>query len=288
MKLLWLSALSCNGNVHSFLNYEHLQKFLKDFEFIYHPAIESQYTLKDIASKDIDCDILLLEGTLEDDLKKGDTPLQDIIQKYGTRSKKIITVGTCASFGGIFINDDPKRYGLHYRYEIEHDKFAPFKDKTINIPGCPVHPRTLVDTLYSIKKEYTIPLDHYKRPKEFFCFTTHNGCLRNEYFEYKVDNHRFGNMEGCMFYEHGCQGPYTNSSCNRILWNETSSKTRSGSPCFGCTEPTFPKKDLFHTKTYMGIPATLPLGVPKRAYLSLAGVAKAFTIEKLEKKLIDE
>jgi hydrogenase small subunit len=37
----------------------------------------------------------------------------------------------------------------------------------------------------------------------------------------------------------------------------------------------------------MGIPAKLPLGVPKRAYLSLTGVAKAFKIERFYKKLME-
>jgi len=286
MKLLWLSALSCYGNVHSFLNYEHLEQFLKDFEFIYHPSIDSKYDLKDIVSKNIACDILLIEGTLEDDLLKADKKIADIIFKYGKKAKKVITVGTCASFGGIFLNNNEKRYGLHYRKKEEHNRFESLKEKTINISGCPIHPKTLVSTLYSIKKSYEIKLDQYKRAKEFFALTTHNGCLRNEYFEYKIDNHKFGNIEGCMFYDHGCQGPFTNSSCNKILWNETSSKTRSGSPCFGCTEPDFPKENLFSTKKHMGIPATLPLGVPKRAYLGVAGVAKAFTISRLTKKLI--
>jgi len=286
MKLLWLSAHSCYGNVHSFLNYENLEKFLIDFTFIYHPSIESGYTLQDLYEKELACDILLAEGTLEDGLKKGEFDFQTLLLKYGSIAKKIITVGTCASFGGIFLNNDEKRYGLHFREKESHDRFKDFKEKTINISGCPIHPQVLVNTLYSIKKEYQIKLDNYFRPKEFFAFTTHNGCLRNEYFEYKIDNHQFGNLEGCMFYEHGCQGPYTNSSCNKILWNEVSSKTRSGHPCVGCTEPTFPKENLYKTKTNMGIPANLPLGVPKRAYLSLAGVAKAFKIERFEKKIL--
>lgn len=286
MKLLWLSAHSCNGNVHSFFNYENLEKFLSDFSFIYHPSIESSYTLEDLATKELSCDILLLEGTLEDDMKKGSYDFKTLFLKYAKKAKKIVTIGTCASFGGIFLNNDEKRYGLHYRETESHNRYEEFKEKTINISGCPIHPQILVSTLYSIKKEYRIKLDNFLRPKEFFAFTTHNGCLRNEYFEYKIDNHQFGNLEGCMFYEHGCQGPFTNSSCNKILWNEVSSKTRSGHPCLGCTEPTFPKDNLYSTKTYMGIPANLPLGVPKRAYLGLAGVAKAFNIERFERKLL--
>jgi hypothetical protein len=55
----------------------------------------------------------------------------------------------------------------------------------------------------------------------------------------------------------------------------------------GCTEPTFPKANLFSTKKNMGIPQHLPLGVNKRAYLTLAGITKAFTIERLENKLME-
>jgi len=38
----------------------------------------------------------------------------------------------------------------------------------------------------------------------------------------------------------------------------------------------------------MGIPANIPLGVSKRAYLTLAGIAKSLKNERLEGKLIDE
>jgi hydrogenase small subunit len=127
-----------------------------------------------------------------------------------------------------------------------------------------------------------------EEPKEFFSYPVHNGCTRNDSFEYNVDEHTFGKKEGCMFYDHGCQAPFTHGSCNKILWNEVNSKTRAGEPCHGCTEPTFPRQNLFSTKKNMGIPHSLPLGVPKRAYLTLSGVTKAFKIERLEKDLFDE
>jgi len=136
-----------------------------------------------------------------------------------------------------------------------------------------------------IREDLEIKVDNFNRPKEFFSYTVHNGCTRNEYFEYKVDDHIFGKKEGCMFYEHGCQAPYTHGSCNKILWNEVSSKTRVGEPCHGCTEPNFPKENLYETKKNMGIPQYLPLGVPKRAYLTLTGVTKAFKIGRLEDDL---
>ncbi len=286
-RVLWLSGISCNGNTHSFLNYPHLEHFLNHFEFIYHPIIDSSYSLEEIVNNTIPCDILLIEGAISNECLKADIPITKIINNYATMVKKIVTVGTCATFGGIFKeNSFSDTTGLHFLGEKATELFSAFKNKTISVSGCPIHPEVLAETLYAIHNELEIKLDNFLRPKEFFAYTVHNGCIRNEYFEYKIDNHTFGAKEGCMFYEHGCQAPFTNGSCNKILWNEVNSKTRAGHPCMGCTEPTFPKQNLFATKKNMGIPQYLPLGVNKRAYLTLAGVAKAFTIQRLEEDLI--
>jgi hydrogenase small subunit len=37
----------------------------------------------------------------------------------------------------------------------------------------------------------------------------------------------------------------------------------------------------------MGIPATMPLGVPRRAYLTATGIAKSFKIKRFEERIID-
>jgi hydrogenase small subunit len=72
----------------------------------------------------------------------------------------------------------------------------------------------------------------------------------------------------------------TRASCNRILWNRTSSKTRANHPCLGCTEPGFPHNDLvkgsvFKTMKYLGfIPKEVPHGESKIGYMMKAGVAK--------------
>lgn len=288
-KVLWLSAITCNGNTHSFLNYPYLEQFLDEFEFIYHPIIDSQYSLQEIVSKEIPCDILLIEGAIAKDFQRAGVSIIDIIQKYMCIVKRVVSVGTCATFGGIFKESDYENVsGVHFLEDVKQERFTSIVEKSISITGCPIHPELLVNTLYAIKKELVIKLDEYLRPKEYYAFTVHNGCTRNEYFEYKIDNHKFGELEGCMFYDHGCQAPFTHGSCNKILWNEVNSKTRAGLPCFGCTEPSFPKVDLFKTKKNMGIPQELPLGVGKRTYLTLAGITKAFTIDRLEKRLIDD
>jgi hydrogenase small subunit len=286
IKLLWLTSISCNGNAHSFLNYNELEIFLDNFEFIYHPIIESDYDLEDVITKDLECDILLIEGAISAEYKKADEPIINIINKYASKVQKIVTVGTCATFGGIF-KDSKYAYstGLHFSQEDLTFLFSNIKDKTISISGCPIQPQILANTLYAIKSNFVLKLDKYNRPKEYFSYTIHNGCTKNEYFEYKVDNHKFGTKEGCMFYDHGCAAPYTQGSCNKILWNDVNSKTRNGEPCHGCTNPDFPRDNFFRTKKNMGIPASLPVGVGKRAYLTLAGVTKAFKIKRLEENL---
>ena len=288
-KILWLQALSCNGNAHSFLNYTKLEQFLRDFEFVYHPIIDSESSLKDVVEEYKEIDILLVEGAIADEFQRAGKDIVDTISLYGKKAKKIVTVGTCATFGGVF-KDSPYEHssGFLYLEKERVERFSEFEDKVVSISGCPIHPETLANTLYMIKDEITLTLDNYNRPKEFFSYTVHNGCTRNEYFEYKVDDHEFGKKEGCMFYEHGCQAPFTHGSCNKILWNEVNSKTRAGEPCHGCTEPSFPRANLYETKKNMGIPQYLPLGVPKRAYLTLTGVTKAFKISRLQNGLFDE
>ena len=289
LRVLWLSAIACNGNTHSFLNYPYLEQFFNDFEFIHHPVIDSPYSLQEIVKKDIACDILLIEGSISEEFKRADVSVVEIIKKYSKSVKKIVTVGTCATFGGIFRDSEYEDVtGLHFDEEKPTERFEHLREKSISISGCPIHPEVLVNTLYSIKKDVQLQLDNFLRPKDYFAYTVHNGCVRNEYFEYKIDEHKFGELEGCMFYDHGCQAPFTHGSCNKILWNEVNSKTRAGLPCMGCTEPSFPRANLFSTKKNMGIPEHLPLGVGKRTYLTLAGISKAFKIDRLEKKLFDD
>jgi len=72
----------------------------------------------------------------------------------------------------------------------------------------------------------------------------------------------------------------TRSSCNRILWNRTSSKTRAGHPCIGCTEPEFPFHDLMPgtvwkmQKVSGTIPQELPTGTDALTYLAHAAAAR--------------
>lgn len=288
-KLLWLQSITCNGNAHSFFNHPDLFSILSHFELIHHPLLDTQYNFEELLNMELACDILLLEGSFK---KKGFRKLgvevSELIEHYAQKAKHIVTVGTCATFGGIFKEADPENIsGFCFDKEEKTVRYDDYAFKLISLPGCPIHPRFLSYVLLMLSKGKKIPLDEFLRPQELYGITVHQGCTRNEYFEWKIDVKGFGVKEGCLFYELGCQAPYTHGSCNKILWNDVSSKTVAGTPCFGCTEPTFPKIAMFKTKTNMGIPSKMPLGIPKRAYLTLTGIAKSFKIKRFEKRVVD-
>lgn len=288
LKLLWLQSITCNGNTHSFLNHPDLFSILSNFEIIHHPVLEGKYNIDDVLNGDVQCDILILEGSFKEKgfLKNG-IEVSSIIKSYANKAKYIISAGTCATFGGVFKQNDIENIsGFCFDLEKKTKRYNEYSSKLISLPGCPIHYEWLSFVLLMIANNKKIDIDNLHRPVELYGYTVHNGCTRNEYFEWKVDVKNYGKKEGCLFYERGCQAPYTRGSCNKILWNGVSSKTRVGTPCFGCTEPNYPQKSFFKTKTNMGLPAKVPLGIPKRAYLSLSGVAKSFTIDRLSQDLM--
>ncbi|ATB69511.1 hydrogenase [Sulfurospirillum diekertiae] len=288
--IVWLQGLTCNGNSHSFLNYPQMPSFASSFEMIYHPLICGAQSFSTVLESNEHFDFLIIEGALSHDerlLQRFGIPFYEILDNFAKRAKHIICAGSCASFGGIFRLRDPEKITGALFSGKEKGGYWLEKSNVVNIPGCPLHPRWLVETLFALRDRDTLLLDEFLRPKEVFAYLAHHGCLRNEYFEWKVDSKQLGEKEGCLFYEHGCQGPMSHANCNKILWNGVSSKTRAGSPCLGCTEFDFPRRALFETQKNMSLPQT-PFGISKRAYYTVAGVAKSFKIERLEKKLIDE
>lgn len=289
--VLWLQAITCNGNTHSFLsaNSSRMELFLNNFNLIYHPSLTINKSLLDILEKKIKIDFLLVEGAISKNKKFFsllDESSFNILNNLALMSKYIISIGSCASYGGIHKKFLQNNDILGLKDSVKKNIQDKLKEKIVNLTGCPVHPEWIIQTMFTLKNFGKINLDEGSRPKELYSTLAHNGCTRNEYFEWKVEGD-FGQKEGCLFYEQGCRGPMTHSSCNKILWNDISSKTRVGMPCVGCTEVDFPRDNMFDTQKNIGIPQDVPLGISKRAYLSITGVAKTFTIARLNKKLMD-
>ncbi|MBN2767621.1 MAG: hydrogenase, partial [Campylobacterales bacterium] len=275
-KLLWLQSITCNGNAHSFFNLQNFDSLMRSFDLLYYPLIDTKYSLENIYMQALECDVLILEGAFKPrGYKKFDKETFALAKEYSSRAQYTITMGTCSTFGGIFKEAQQNKItGFCFNKERKKPAYKKYTNMLISLPGCPAHPKWLAYVLEMILQKRKIEVDEFYRPIEIFTYTAHSGCVRNEYFEWKIDIKNYGEKEGCLFYENGCRGPFTNANCNKMLWNDISSKTRVGTPCFGCTEPSFPQRNLFSTKTNMGIPANMPLGIPPRAYLSVTGVAK--------------
>ena len=289
--VVWFQAITCNGNTHSLLsaNSSRLELFFDSFNLIYHPSLTIEKTLDDILNLNEQIDFLLIEGAITSNEKffsiSNDSTF-NLLNKLALKSKYIIAVGSCASNGGIHAKFTQNNDIKAINDSIDKETINKLEHSIVNLTGCPIHPEWILQTLFSLRDYGKMNLDEEKRPKELYSTLAHHGCTRNEYFEWKVEG-SFGAKEGCLFYDQGCRGPMTHSSCNKILWNDISSKTRVGMPCIGCTESDFPRENMLETKKNIGIPFEVPVGISKRAYLSLTGIAKTFKIDRLNKKLMD-
>ncbi len=303
--LLWLQGGACSGNTMSFLNAEapSVCDLVTDFgiNILWHPSLGLELgdavktILQDCVEGRLKLDIFVFEGTVINAPngtgswnRFAGKPMKDWVNDLADVADYVVAVGDCASWGGIpAMAPNPtdseglqflkKQHGGALGLNFLSKKRLP----VINIPGCPAHPDWISQILVAIAtgRAQDIGLDELNRPKTFFTSFTQTGCTRNMHFSYKVAATEFGQRKGCLFYDLGCRGPMTRSSCNRILWNRQSSKTRAGMPCIGCTEPEFPFFDLapgtvFKSQTVMGFPKDLPSGLNKAGYMKLTAAAK--------------
>ncbi len=300
--LIWLKGGACSGNTMSFLNAEQptVIELVTDFgiRILYHPSIgmeigeQVKEVLNDALSGRTPVDIFVFEGSVIQGANGSgnmnffaDRPMQDWISDMAKVAKYVVAIGDCATWGGVVaVPPNPtESTGMQF-HKKEKGGFLgkDFVTKSglpvINIPGCPAHPDWMTQILVAIAtgRINEVVLDGFHRPKTFFTDFVQTGCPNVHSFSHKVTG-GFGKKDGCLFYEVGCRGPMTRASCNLILWNRTSSKTRANHPCLGCTEPGFPHNDLkkgsvFKTMKYLGyLPKELPEGESKLAYFFKRG-----------------
>jgi hydrogenase small subunit len=170
-------------------------------------------------------------NTMGEKLGKPITAL-DWVTQLGNSAKAVINVGTCSAFGGIPAAK-PNPTGAKAVKEILPQATM------INLPGCPPHPDWIIGTIAHVLL-YGLPeLDDQNRPKVFFSGLIHENCERRFYFENGQFAQDFGD-EGCLF-ELGCKGPISHCDVSIRGWNGgVNWCCRSGGPCIGCTEPTYP------------------------------------------------
>ena len=308
MTILWFQTGSCGGDTMALLNADRpsFVNLLETYRLrlLWQPSLslsieqDLDELIEDILSDRLALDILCVEGsiiTAPDGTGMFDQYRKKSKKEWVTRlvdkARYVVAMGTCAAFGGVHAAppNPSDCVGLQFTKDSIGGLLPPEWRSgayfpVINIAGCPAHPNTITKTLAMIASGIVLQLDELNRPREFFSTLVHQGCTRNEYHEYDVEDEEFGS-NGCMYFDLGCKGPYTQATCNTDLWNGKSSKTRAGVPCFGCTSPQFPSdEDMFHTEKLGPIPVKLPVGVERANYMAYKNLAKAAAPTRVKKR----
>lgn len=307
LNLFWIQCGACSGDSMALVDIAapELASFedLLDLRILWHPSLsnatpaEYRELLRSLLGGETALDVLVVEGAVVRgpggtgmyDTFEG-RPKKDIVAGLARRAKIVVAAGTCASFGGIGSDGDIEATGLQFHKERCGGFLgAAFRSggglPVINLPGCPCHAEVVASTIATLAAGSPLPLNEYNSPLDWYGMLVHQGCLRNEYHEYRVEETEFG-KRGCLFFHRGCRGPLTYGPCNKILWNgRRSSKTRAGVPCLGCTEPQFPHPfPFFATRAIAGIPIDLPAGVDRAHYLAYKGMSAAAAPVRLTKR----
>lgn len=309
--LFWLQTGACGGDSLTILNAESpsIEQLLSSYgvELLWHPSLSHQSAkhysqlLDNILSGKQTLDILCIEGSIIT-APRG-TGLYDsyhgrakmnIVRDLAGKAGAVVAMGTCAAFGGVHAAppNPSDCVGLQFD-KSQAGGLLPTQWRSqwnlpvINISGCPAHPHAMTQTLAMLATQTPFELDALNRPTLFFSTLVHQGCTRNEYHEYDIEETELGGR-GCLFFNLGCKGPMTQAVCNSDLWNNQSSKTRVGVPCFGCTAPSFPAdNDLFQTEKIGEVPIHLPLGVERPRYMAYKNLARAAAPQRVKDKKME-
>ncbi len=302
--LYWFQGSACGGDTFSLLGVESpdVRELLAmlDVDVLWQPSLspgtpaQHRVLVEAICAGEQKLDLLCVEGAIvrgPGGTGMYDTinaePKKDLFARMAKVAGDVIAVGTCACFGGIGADGEIEATGVQFSRGARGGFLGPSYrsgngNVVVNLPGCPCHGDVLASTLVSLALGKPPSLNHLQSPAEWYDILVHQGCVRNEYHEYRVEEREFGER-GCMFFHLGCRGPVAYGPCNKVLWNRRSSKTRVGVPCVGCTAPDFPQSHpFFQTPSIVDIPIELPDGVDRAHYLAYKGMAAAAAPDRLK------
>lgn len=310
--LLWLQSGGCGGCTLSLICAES-PDFLTAFEtaginVLWHPAISLETgrevieIINDILEGRTRLDILCLEGSVMlgpngtgkfHMMAGSNQPMKDVISELSQKANHVVGVGSCAAFGGITTTGENfgEACGLGFDGSMKGGLLGKeFEDNSglpvVNIPGCPVHPDWVTETLSQLSTGTLEPgdLDEFNRPHAISGTLVHHGCSRNEFYEYKASAEKLCQI-GCMMENLGCKGTQAAGDCNTRPWNGSGSCIAGGFPCIACTEPGFeePGHVFVETPKVAGIPVGLPTDMPKAWFVALASLSKAATPRRLRR-----
>jgi len=162
--------------------------------------------------------------------------MQQAVLKYGPMAKYVVAAGTCASFGGVSATAGSGTGCSSVKTILTGKTTNP----VVNLPGCPVHPTVLVQSLLDLILVGKPVVDTNNRPTKYYAKSVHSVCPRRENGEAR----QIGATTGC-FEEFGCMGPGCQNICPSMKWNNGQAWCIGVNyPCIGCANPTFPTNPL--------------------------------------------
>ncbi|MGE0295833.1 hydrogenase expression protein HypE [Pseudonocardia sp.] len=166
------------------------------------------------------------------------------LDRLAPKALAVLAVGTCATYGGIHAMAGNPTGAMGVRDYLGWNFKTPAGLPIINVPGCPVHPDNLSETILYLLYQAAgsapmIPLDAEGRPTWLFGNTVHEGCDRGGYYEQGQFASEYGQPE-CLV-KLGCWGPVVKCNVPKRGWiNGVGGCPNVGGICIGCTMPGFP------------------------------------------------
>jgi hydrogenase small subunit len=110
------------------------------------------------------------------------------IDRLAPRALAVVAAGTCAAYGGIHAMQGNPTGCMGLADYLGWDWRSMAGLPVINVPGCPVQPDNMTETLLYLVYQAAglapmIPLDDKLRPTWLFGKTVHEGCDRAGYYE---------------------------------------------------------------------------------------------------------
>ncbi|MBE3096874.1 MAG: hydrogenase small subunit [Planctomycetes bacterium] len=182
-----------------------------------------------------------LFGTLGEENGR-EIPIAETAANLARSAAAVISMGTCASFGGIPAGEPNPTKCISMEALLTRERI---QTPVVNIPGCPPHPDWFIGTVVAVAlhglAKVAATLDELKRPGMFYGKCIHETCPRRADFDAARFAKKFGDR-GCL-YELGCKGPVSFADCPTRMFNSgTNWCVGAGSPCHGCVEPDFPDR----------------------------------------------
>ncbi len=219
-----------------------------------------QYWFKAAEGK-LDPFVLVLEGSVPNEKISGEgywaamgtdpetgQPIttNEWIDRLAPKALAVVGAGTCATYGGIHAMEGNPTGAMGLADYLGWDWRSKAGFPIINVPGCPVQPDNMMETLLYLLYMAAglapvIPLDDQLRPTWLFGKTVHEGCDRAGYYEQGDFAREYGSPK-CIV-KLGCWGPVVNCNVTKRGWMDgIGGCPNVGGICIGCTMPGFPDK----------------------------------------------